>query len=140
MTRRALAALMFAALCAFADSSADVFRVVADMASGLSEDHLPAFSNALSASMPERQKLIDDVRATLDQADVKTSIERISDEGDDQKRTLVLDWQTSFHRKGPDLRIMERHEAVTLIFAREGKRWKVISVSPLSFFTPPNFQ
>lgn len=140
MTRRVVATAAFCAAILFADASAEVFDLVAVMASAMSDDNVTAFAKTLSDQMPGRTRLIDNVRAMLEQADVKTSIEKISDEGDDQRRTLVLDWSLAMQRKGNDLRIENRREAVTLTLVREGKKWKVTSLSPDTFFAPPNFQ
>jgi hypothetical protein len=143
MKRALLWTMLVAALAVpslSADSSAEVFDLVASMAAGLSEDNGAGFAAALSESMPGRDALIASVRASIVQADLGSAVERIQEDGDDSKRTLVLDWSLELKRKGPDLQIERRREAITLTFEREGKKWKVTSLSPASFFAPPNFR
>jgi hypothetical protein len=137
---RGLALAVMAIGMVLADASSDVFDLVASMAAGLSDDNAAAFANALSVELPNRDRLIGNVNAMLAQAEVVSAIDRISDDGDDSKRTLVLDWSLQLKRKGPDLQIIRRREAVTVSAVREGKKWKVVALSPESFFGPPEFR
>lgn len=140
MMRRAVAVLVVAAALLLADVSTEVFDVVASMAAALSDENPAAFASTLSTGIPNRDRLLDHVKAMIAQADVRSSLDRISEEGDDRKYTLVLDWTLALQRKGPDMQIETRHEAVTLTFVRDDRKWKVASISPESFFAPPNFR
>jgi hypothetical protein len=139
LIRRAfILAIAGGALCAGADN--DVFDLFASMALGLAEDNVPAFVAGLSASMPGRARLIDDVRATVAQAEVTSEIATLRDEGNDARRTVVLDWSVALKRRGGDLRIERRRESVTCTVVREGGKWRVASLEPAGFFAPPNFR
>ena len=139
MIRRALLLSCFALAAFGADTAAGAVDVVANMAAALSDGNVAPFSSALSRQMPDRDRVLDNVRAMVAQADVKSSVEPLSNEGDEQKRTLVLDWALAMQRKGPDLRIVNRQQDLKLTLQREGKKWKVTAIEPATFFEPPNF-
>lgn len=141
MTRRAIAISLLAAGLALADASADAFDAIASMAAGLSADNAAAFLKAVDPHMAGRERLAADVRGLLEQAEVTCAISKLEDEGDDARRTLVLDWSLDLKRKGgDDLRIERRRQAVRMTLARSGKKWLVTSLEPASFFAPPDFR
>lgn len=140
MTRRAALALIVGATAALADSSADVLDVVAAMSSALSEDNVPGFMKRLESKLPGRAELESGLHAMVAQADVSCAIEPITDEGDDARRTLLLDWTLEMKRKGDALQVERRRESVKLAAVRSGKKWIVTGIEPASFFAPPKFK
>lgn len=140
MIRRLAIALVFAAGALHADASSEVFEVVASMAAGLAEDNVPAFTKPIDKALPELDRITTDLRAIIAQAEVTCSIERIQDEGDDNARTLVLDWSMRLKRRGSGQQVEQRREAVTLKLRRDGKKWTITSLGPLTFFAPPDFR
>ncbi len=134
-----VAGLLFAGL-ALADASTDVYNLVATMASALAEDNAADFANSLSKEMPGREAILKDVRALLAQANVASTVVPGQDAGDDSKRTLVVEWTLSMKRRGEEVRAEQRRAEVTLTAVREGKKWKVTSIEPASFFAPPDFR
>lgn len=134
-----IAGLLFAGL-ALADASQDVYNLVASMASALAEDNATDFANSLSKDMPGRDAVIKDVRAMLAQANTASTVVPGENEGDDSKRTIAVEWTLNMKRRGEDVRSDQRRAEVTITAVREGKKWKVTSIEPLSFFAPPDFR
>jgi hypothetical protein len=52
----------------------------------------------------------------------------ITDEGDDQKRSLDLDWLLKIDTDDP------RRQIVKCQIEKQGKKWKIISLEPIEFF------
>jgi hypothetical protein len=142
MTRRTAVLLFSAAPLALraADSAADVWSVVAVMAAALAEDNPEGFIKALDPRMPGYDKLVAAARGIILQADVHSAITPIDNQGDDSARTLSVTWELRLTRKGDPTRMDVREEAVTLNFRRDGKRWLVTNVDPVSFFNPPDYR
>ena len=77
---------------ACADAHDDVIDLFTSMAAALSEINVPQFMDAFDKDMPDYGNLKTGVTALVRQADVTSSVEPLSDEGDDTKRTVDLDW------------------------------------------------
>src|ERR1043166_3659168 len=56
------------------------------------------------------------------------AIEIVSDEGDDRKRALELDWLLEIEGKQPKRGILKCR------IERQGKKWKITSLDPIEFF------
>jgi hypothetical protein len=142
MTRRELLVLMgsAAALPVRADSASEVWDVVAAMAAALAEDNAPGFLKPVDLRTPGYDLLAQDVTGMLMQAEAQSGILPVRNEGDDWGRTVEVNWELRLRRKGNDLRTETRRVPVTLRFVREGKRWKVVGMDPISLFAPPNFR
>lgn len=127
------------------DSAAEVLAVAESMASALAEDNPPAFEKSLSKELPGRDRLMTNVRAMLAEADAISSITVIESEGDDTARTLVLDWSLRLRQKSDGIQTQEiqsneRREPLTLKLVREGRKWRVVALSPMALFDPPDFR
>ncbi len=142
MRRRDLLAILavLPASAARADPASEIWDVVAKMAAALAEGNAPGFLKRLDPRMPGYVDLVTGINGMLMQADAHSGISAISNNGDDRERTLELDWELRLKRKGDDLRIDVRRQAVTVKFTREDSGWRVVSIDPLSFFAPPNFR
>lgn len=141
MTRRSLIALAAAAALPLrADPATEVWDVVASMAAALAENNAPGFLKPLDLSMPGYDVIARDVEGMLMQAEAHSGINAIRNEGDDSTRTVEVDWELRLRRKGDDLRIEVRRRNVTARFTRQGKRWVVVQLDPISLFAPPNFR
>ncbi len=142
MRRRVFLGGMLGAWAAAADSGDEAWAVVAAMAAGLAEDNAEAFLKPIDRRMAGYGELERNVRAMLDQAEARSSIEALSSVGQDETRTLVLDWELHLKRKNvahDEPRIVTREEAVTVELRKVGKKWLVGGIEPAGFFAPPNF-
>ena len=72
--------------------------------------------------------LRDEIESLLSAAEVGSAIEIVTDEGDDQKRTLELDWVLEITDQQPKRAILK------CTIARQGKKWKITALDPIEFF------
>ena len=120
-----------------ADNRRAVFDLFTGMASALSEGNPIAFMQPFDRSMPGVQELRAYVTALIAQAEVLSSIEILSDEGDDAHRTVELDWFLQIRDREETGPVVRRRETVKCRLERRGKKWVVVSLAPLAFFAPP---
>ena len=60
-----------------------------------------------------------------------SSIEIVTDKGDNQQRAMDLDWTLTVDDNRQDRQI------VKVRIEKQGKKWKLTSLEPLDFFKPP---
>ena len=135
-SRRAFLALLAAPLAA--DSHQEVFDLLTEMASALSEGNALAFLKPIDRAMPDYQKLQDNVVALVAQNDLASSIEVLKDEGDDKRRRVELDWfleLRSHEIHGPYERC---RKVVKCRLERDKKKWKIVALEPVDFFASPS--
>jgi hypothetical protein len=135
-TRRAL---LFAALAARmrADSADEVWELVSSVASDLSAGHGGEFLGAFDPAMPGYEDLRHSVTALLGQADVQSSLELVSNEGDGRSRKVEVDWLLRITGPEEVSGATSRQERVKCGFEKQGRRWRIVSLEPLAFFAPP---
>jgi len=119
-------------VCLHADTHDDVIDLFTSMAAALSEINVPQFMDAVDKDMPDYDKLKIGVTALVRQADVSSSVEPLSDEGDDTKRTVDLDWYLEVLL--PDNQLVRRREVVHCELRKEKKHWKIVALKPIEFF------
>jgi hypothetical protein len=133
MLRTAL--LVLVSTLVLADSAADVLNVFTSAAEGLINDDAASFLDSFDRNMPGFAVLQNNVQGLLAAYEVGATIEEISDEGDDQKRTVALDWLLILKQKGatnsPQL---TRRQMVKCTVERRGKQWKITALEPADFF------
>jgi hypothetical protein len=127
---------LFASLaaCLRADSEDEVWEVLGKMASALSAGNVTAFLDAIDRSMAGLEDLRVNLSALLGQGEVQSSIELISNEGDDLARTVEADWLLRITRRDETSGSRKRQQNVKCGFRKMGKKWKVVSLEPRSFF------
>jgi hypothetical protein len=137
ITRRALLVFMVAAVGWGADPAQEVWDLLSQVASALSERNPAAFLEAFDPAMPGYGQLRDNITALLRNAEVQSSIELESDEGSGQSRTVELDWLLRI-RPDPDATASTRRQQhVKCRLQKTGKKWRIVWFEPLALFTPP---
>ena len=143
MTRRALLLSSCAGLLR-ADSAQQVYDLFADMAAALSAANPQGFLADCDESMPGYNRLSEDVTALVREYLVQSSLELNKNEGDDQKRTVEVDWLMTLRPVGegtfskPEgMASANREQVLKCTAAKRGRKWKIVSLEPLDFFTPP---
>lgn len=121
---------------AAAAAAPEVMDVFTTLATALSEGNAVAFMRPFDPAMPGVEKLRTDVTALLLRADVLASLEFRSDEGDDARRTVTIDWLLQIRDKEPTGRLVHRRETVKCRLERRGKKWVITSLEPAGFFAP----
>ena len=137
MTRRRLFLVMAAAPLLRADEAQDVRDFFGQLVSALSEGNADQFLRGFDRSMPGYEMLAVNVAALLERADVQSSVEVLSDEGTDSRRMLELDWFLQFVEVQAAGGSTQRREQVHCTLARQGKKWRITALEPLSLFAPP---
>jgi hypothetical protein len=121
-------------VCLHADTHDDVIDLFTSMAAALSEINVPQFMDAFDKDMPDYGNLKTGVTALVRQADVTSTIEPLTDEGDDTKRTVELDWYLEIRSLLPDGPLVRRREVVHCELRKEKKHWKIVALKPVEFF------
>ena len=148
MTRRTLLALPFA-MALRADSARDVWDLLGDAASALSDGNASGFLEAFDPKMAGYQKLRADVEALVQETEpdprglggregIFCSIGPVSDKGDDHERELELDWILDIRQRQGAVGATRRQQNVKIRVEKQGKKWRIVSFDPAGFFAPPD--
>jgi hypothetical protein len=93
------------------------------------------FLAAFDSKFPDYEALRNGAEALAAQGEVDSTIGLTSDEGTDTARTLEVDWTLEVVNADTGIRILQRESQLTCKVERRGKRWLVVSITPLEFFT-----
>ena len=117
-----------------ADTAADVLDVLTSAAQGLINDDPASFLDSFDGNMPGYAALQDNVKGLLAAYNVGSTIEEITDEGDDRKRTVELDWLLILAKGPANSPQQTRRQVVKCTVERRGKQWKITTLEPIDFF------
>ncbi len=132
---RLSALLLLIATFVLADSAADVLNVFTSAAEALINDDATLFLESFDRNMPGYAELQNNVTGLLAAYDVGATIEVISDAGDDQKRTVELDWLLILKQKDATNSPQQtRRQIVKCTVERHGKQWKIATLEPIDLF------
>jgi len=109
------------------DAPKDVLDFFRTAAEALADKDATAFLNHFDSKMPGYDALSSQVRSLLERSDIESSIEIVSDGGDEHKRTLKLDWLLRIDQNLPKRRI------VNCTIEKQGRRWRIVSFAPIEF-------
>lgn len=134
---RAIALSLFIAIIVWAQSAPDVVEFLHSAASALSIAHDPygqgrpdagAFLEKFDTAMPRFAEFRNEIQELVASAEVGSTIEVLSDDGDNQKRVLQLDWVLEI----PDQR--PRRRVIKCTIERVKGEWKFTALDPIDFF------
>jgi hypothetical protein len=125
-------------VCLAADPAQEVWDLLTEVASGLSERNPEAVLAAFDPAMPGYDQLRANVTALLRNAEVRSSIELESDEGDGESRSEVLDWLLNIRPEQEATASTRRQQLVKCRLRRIGKKWRIVGFEPLAFLAPPD--
>jgi len=107
----------------------EVFRTVTE---ALANQDVDAFLDQFDTKMPGYDKLRDEIQDLFGVAqEIGSTIDVITDDGDDQKRTLELDWLLKIDNGEPRRQIVKCH------IEKQGKKWRITALDPVEFFRGP---
>jgi hypothetical protein len=133
MTRGAL--FLMAAVLLFAEPPAEVLELFREAADALASDDASAFLSKFDPDMAGYTEFRDEVVGLLAANDVGSTIEVVNDEGNDQKRSLDLDWLLVISEKNSRNGAQQtRRQVLKCRIERRGKQWKITALEPLDFF------
>jgi hypothetical protein len=135
--RLLLLAGFIAPLLVFAEAPADVLRLITDAAEALANDDASGFLDQFDRNMPGYAELRANVEGLLNANETISTVETVSDQGDDRKRSLELDWLLALNEKNAaGGRKETRRGILKCSVERQGKRWKIVALGPIAFFRP----
>jgi hypothetical protein len=103
----------------------EVFRLAAD---ALVKQDAQAFLDRVDPNMPGYEKLRGQIQEMVAAEAVASTIDVITDEGDEHKRELQLDWLLRIGDGEP------RRQIVKCTVEKRGKQWKITALEPIEFF------
>jgi len=118
------------------DTRSDILELFTSMAAALSDSNVSGFMNAFDKELPDYGKLKSDITALITQADISSSVEPIKDEGGDTTHSVDLDWLLQVRSQLPDGPIVNRRQIIHCELRKQGKHWKIVSITPTDFFAP----
>jgi hypothetical protein len=128
---------LIAQLVVFAEAPADVLRLITDAAEALANGDASGFLDQFDRDMPGYAELRANVEGLLNASEAISTIETISDQGDDRKRSLELDWLLVLNEKNAVGGRKETRRGILKCWVeRQGKRWKIVALEPIDFFRP----
>jgi hypothetical protein len=110
------------------DAPKDVLDFIRTATEALANQDADNFLSHFDPKMPGYAKFSNDVQALLARSEVSSTIEIVSDRGDNQKQTLELDWLLQIDENAPSRRI------VKCALEKQGKKWKFVSFDPVDLF------
>jgi hypothetical protein len=135
MARRVF--LMALAAPLLADARQEILDLVTEMASALSEGNGLAFLDHVDHSMRDYEKLERNIMALTAQNEVTSSIALLTEDGDDHARSADLDWFLQIRSREQTGPLERRRQTVKCGLERGKKKWRVVSLEPISFFAAP---
>jgi len=127
--------LAVAALC-LADTHRDVMHVFGNMASALTAGNPDQFMESFDRHMPDYDTIKDNVIQLVAQGQITTIAQPIRDEGDDRHREVDLDWTLDIQIPDSPMAPAHRRETVHCRLERSNGHWRIVALSPISFFAP----
>jgi hypothetical protein len=121
----------------FADDTEQVWQLFTQLASALSEGNAIEFMKGFDRAMVGYENLEANVTALLQQAQVQGSVELLRENGDDIARTVELDWFIEIVQQQDAGGSTRRRERISCRLVKRKKQWRIVSLQPLEFFTPP---
>ncbi len=128
-------ALLLISMVAFADSAADVLNVFSAAAEALTNDDSAAFLDHFDSNMPDYATFRGNIEGLLAAYEVGSTIEVVTDEGNDEKRTVSLDWLlVTSEKDAVNGNQQTRRRIVKCTLERRGKQWRITALDPIDFF------
>jgi hypothetical protein len=137
MTRRAILLAACAAVRMRADAADEAWSVISSIASALVEGNLSDFMGSFDPAMPGYDELSANVNGLLGEFVPESSIDPLKNDGDDRSRTLELDWRLTLVDQQNDAASTNREQTVVCRLAKQGRKWRITALQPVSFFAPP---
>jgi len=126
---------LLAAVLVCASATLAALKAVADATAALVNDDAQGFLDQFDRNMPAYPTLRTEVEGLLNANSVGSTVDVITNDGDDRKRTLELDWVLVLSEKSSTSRGSEtRRGIVKCQIEHTGKTWKITALEPVEFF------
>lgn len=120
-----------------ADTHADVLDLFASMTAALSADNPAGFMKGIDPRMTDYGGLKAQIEALVQGWQVGSSVEPVSDEGNETKREIDLDWYLELRGRAPGAPSLQRRSVIHCQVEKQGKHWRVVSMKPSDLFDAP---
>jgi hypothetical protein len=110
------------------DAPKDVLDFFRTAAEALADRDASAFLDHFDPKMDGFEGLDSRIRSLLERSEVGSSIEIVSDSGDEHQRMLKLDWLLRIDQNLP------KRQIVSCSIEKQGRKWKIVAFAPLDFF------
>ena len=132
----AIALLLFS-FALHGDSALDVHTVFENAAHALGDSNASGFLSAFDSSFPGLGKLRSNVAELLRANDTRSTIAWERNDGNDQTRTVQLNWLLELSERGASSAVTQRRARVECELRNKGGAWRIVSLTPADFFAPP---
>ena len=102
-----------------------------------SSSRLLGFVQLFDPAMPGFDQLRNNVAGLLARGDVDLSVDLVSNEGDDRRRTIESEWTLDLVDSNTGISILRRTGSIVCQVARRKQDWRIVSLDPPAFFAPP---
>lgn len=119
------------------DPSQQVWEALTGMASALASADAVSFLSYFDKHVKGYDGIRNLADALTTEYDVHSGIDPIENTGNRQSRTLKVNWSMHLVSHSALEQVVQRQTEVTIHFAREGRRWKVVGFEPVSALALP---
>jgi hypothetical protein len=112
-------------------------QVASRRAEGRDENNLPNLLGRFDRAMTGYAQLAANLEALTSIWVVEPAIQLTGNEGGDDRRSLEIDWVMTLTSPLDGGRSLRKEETVKCAVEKRGKRWLIVSFTPLELFAPP---
>jgi hypothetical protein len=109
---------------------------LAKLASYLSDNSVPEALACFDRAMKDYSAIEADIGALGAQTDVLCAIDVVTDSGSGNERSLDTDWFVELRSQADGGPVERRRERVAIVMRKDGGKWKIISLAPISILNP----
>jgi hypothetical protein len=121
-------ALLVCATVAGQEPPPDVLEFFRSVGVDLAEANTRAFLDKFDPACSGFAQIREDATDLLTRFEVGTTIDVVTDQGDENKRTLELDWLLTIEG------VEQRRKLVKCTIEKRGKKWKIVAFEPVELF------
>ena len=122
------------------DTQSEIADVLAAMTGALADADAGAFLKPIDRKCPAYDTLSNYIPELLRQGTVSSAIEFLKNDGDERRRSVQLDWYLESHSEDAAGPVVRRRVVVDCVFEKQGRSWRIVSLSPVSLFAPQNYE
>jgi hypothetical protein len=132
----AAAILVWGAVLLRADQAADALATINYVASALSDDNSADAMTPFEKSFPDYDKLAGYFEGLVDRALVTSEVQVVDEQDHDQSTDLILRWTMDLSNRSMTGLTENRTGELQVHLVKKKGKWKIASLSPISFFDP----
>lgn len=115
---------------------AGAWNALYSFATALTDENASPPLDQFDSATPGLAELKSDVAALWTRYQIDSSLDMLSNEGDDVRRTLRIDWTLTLKNRQDPVDSFRREQTLTCRIDQRGKSWRIVSIDPIGFFSP----